>query len=99
MLSLNLFNQYINDCVFGWPFDKLEAYIERISIMEYHGNIPRVRAEEEAFLLYADFMEKVGLVKYKHARGFATSSPKETDALFYITRNSESEVANANKSK
>ncbi len=67
-LSLNLFNSGISALVSNWPMDKLEAFQERIAIMQYCGNMTKLIAEETAFANYASIAERAKLVKMDHAK-------------------------------
>lgn len=62
-LSLNLFNSGISALISNWSIDKLEAFQERIAIMQHCGNMPKVLAEECAFSTYASISERAELVK------------------------------------
>jgi len=66
-----IFSSGMKAIISNWPPDKLEAFEERIAIMQYGCDIPGVRAEELAFSHYASIAERAELVKLEHATKMA----------------------------
>lgn len=66
-----VFSSGMKAIISNWPPDKLEAFDERIAIIQYGCDIPSLLAEELAFARYASITERAELVKMDHAAEMA----------------------------
>lgn len=63
-----VFSSSMKAIITNWSPDKLEAFEERIAIVQYGCDIPGVRAEEIAFNQMATIKERAEFVKMEHAQ-------------------------------